>query len=68
MFQGSHIPDVSTDFYTESRGSRDSPVANPSLGQPIVVVMVLANRLLQAVVFCCWVACLLLILLLVSLV
>ncbi|TYK16821.1 flocculation protein FLO11-like [Cucumis melo var. makuwa] len=47
---GSHIPDVSTDFDSAFRGSRGLLVASPGVGHHAVVPIVLANRLLQALI------------------
>lgn len=50
LLHDSHIPDGPTDFATTPRGSQGPSVASPIVGQPLVVPVVLANRLLQALV------------------
>ena len=49
LFQGSHIPDIVAEFDQVSRGTR-SPTSNPTVDQPLVLSVSLANRLLHALV------------------
>ncbi|TYK06511.1 putative mitochondrial protein [Cucumis melo var. makuwa] len=48
LFQGSHILNVYAKFDNAPGGSRATTATNPTVGQPLVLYVPLANRLLQA--------------------
>ncbi|KAA0035370.1 flocculation protein FLO11-like [Cucumis melo var. makuwa] len=47
LFQGSHIPDVAAAFENAPRGTSATAATNLTIGQPLVLSMSLATRLLQ---------------------
>ncbi|KAA0055023.1 flocculation protein FLO11-like [Cucumis melo var. makuwa] len=48
LFQGSHIPDVAAAFENAPGGTSVVAATNPTIGQPLILFVSLANRLLQA--------------------